>query len=243
MTTDQSPTTRRAFLAGAVGGIGAWAAGAVKGAAPVSATDGQPIIQSADNAGSGSTVVRSSGSTALQGVSDANSGTNYGVRGRTNSPDGAGVYGVAGGSDAMGVSGVATGASGIGVRGESFWHMGVHGTSDRGWGVYGRSILGIGVRGTSDSTGVYGYTGGTGTAVKGRAGAGKAIHGISESGWAGFFDGKVFTKQFMEVAEVTNPAAPNANRARIFIRDNGSGKTQLCVRFPTGAIKVLATQS
>lgn len=46
----------------------------------------------------------------------------------------------------------------------------------------------------------------------------------------------------VDLPEVTTPAAPGGNHARIFARDNGSGKTQLCVIFPTGAVQVLATQ-
>ena len=42
--------------------------------------------------------------------------------------------------------------------------------------------------------------------------------------------------------EQTDPAAPAANEALLYARDNGSGKTQLCVRFPTGAVQVLATE-
>jgi len=48
---------------------------------------------------------------------------------------------------------------------------------------------------------------------------------------------------YMELNELTgDAAAPAANRARLYIKDNGSGKTQLIVRFPTGAVQVLATQ-
>lgn len=46
----------------------------------------------------------------------------------------------------------------------------------------------------------------------------------------------------MELAEMTAPSAGAANTARLFARDNGSGKTQLCVIFATGAIQVLATE-
>ena len=38
------------------------------------------------------------------------------------------------------------------------------------------------------------------------------------------------------------PAAPIGATARFFARDNGSGKMQICVRFPTGAVQVLATE-
>lgn len=40
----------------------------------------------------------------------------------------------------------------------------------------------------------------------------------------------------------SDPAAPAANSYRLFSRDNGAGKTQLCVRFATGAVQVLATE-
>jgi hypothetical protein len=40
----------------------------------------------------------------------------------------------------------------------------------------------------------------------------------------------------------SNPAAPSTNNARLYVRDNGAGKTQLVVRFPTGAIQIIATE-
>lgn len=47
----------------------------------------------------------------------------------------------------------------------------------------------------------------------------------------------------IEMAEqAADPAAPATGTARLFCRDNGSGKTQVCVRFPTGAIQVLSTE-
>jgi hypothetical protein len=39
-----------------------------------------------------------------------------------------------------------------------------------------------------------------------------------------------------------DPAAPAANNGVVYLRDNGAGKTQLCVRFATGAVQVIATQ-
>jgi hypothetical protein len=46
----------------------------------------------------------------------------------------------------------------------------------------------------------------------------------------------------MEFAEMTAPSAGAANTARLFTQDNGAGKTQLAVRFNTGAIQILATE-
>lgn len=40
----------------------------------------------------------------------------------------------------------------------------------------------------------------------------------------------------------SDPGAPGANLARLFAKDNGAGKTQLVVRFPTGATQVIATE-
>lgn len=42
--------------------------------------------------------------------------------------------------------------------------------------------------------------------------------------------------------ESDNDPGALANNAAIFCKDNGAGKTQLCVRFPTGAVQVLATE-
>jgi hypothetical protein len=63
------------------------------------------------------------------------------------------------------------------------------------------------------------------------------------------FNGSSWNERFrvlqgggVEMEEVTAPAAPATNKARLFVRDNGSGKTQLVVRFPTGAIQVIATE-
>lgn len=42
--------------------------------------------------------------------------------------------------------------------------------------------------------------------------------------------------------EMTEPSAPAANIGSLYCKDNGSGKTQLCVRFNTGAVQVIATE-
>ena len=48
--------------------------------------------------------------------------------------------------------------------------------------------------------------------------------------------------KFVELDEISAPASPSANKCRLYTRDNGSGKTQLVVKFPTGAVQVLATE-
>jgi len=48
---------------------------------------------------------------------------------------------------------------------------------------------------------------------------------------------------FLEMREQTaDPAAPSVSQGRIFVKDNGSGKSQLCVRFNSGAVQVIATE-
>lgn len=48
--------------------------------------------------------------------------------------------------------------------------------------------------------------------------------------------------RMVEVKEISDPGTGAADSARLFARDNGSGKTQLCVVFASGAVQVIATQ-
>lgn len=47
---------------------------------------------------------------------------------------------------------------------------------------------------------------------------------------------------FQQFAEITTPAAPSANQGRLFLQDNGAGKSQLCVLFNSGAAQCFATE-
>ena len=56
-------------------------------------------------------------------------------------------------------------------------------------------------------------------------------------------NGLHLTTAYIQGQELSaDPSAPSANFGRLYFRDNGLGKTQLCVRFNTGAVQVLATQ-
>lgn len=57
-----------------------------------------------------------------------------------------------------------------------------------------------------------------------------------------FGENIVFGAFFGEYGEIADPAAPATNNARLYAKDNGAGKTQLAVRFPTGAVQILATE-
>lgn len=50
------------------------------------------------------------------------------------------------------------------------------------------------------------------------------------------------TCYFEMTEQASAPAAPGANRGRLYLIDNGGGKTQLCIRFSTGAVQVIATE-
>jgi hypothetical protein len=210
----------------------------------------------------------SASGTGIQGVSNGsgnglhgvNNGLGTGVRGESSS--GKGVYGTS--ESSYGVLGISD--TYYGVMGQSTWSPGVRGVSTSSAGVSGDSTSAVwpAVLGQSHShaSGVVGYSGGgspaqakpktgvygtaaqdgTSKGVWGNSPAGHGLHGQSDSGWAGYFDGRVFSRREMVLQEIGTPSAPGRNKASLFIRDNGSGKTQLCVRFHTGSVRVLATQ-
>jgi len=188
------------------------------------------------------------------------SGSTTGVAG--NSTDGFGMIGVGNSSQAGGVKGVSS--DGFGVWGNATNGTGLYGDSSGGTGIYGRTGSpdraalrtrnagnGPGVVGVSGDvdpvgpvhTGVYGYAqqDNASRGVWGTSTAGHGIHGESDSGWAGYFDGRVYSNSYLELKEIAKPAAPGSNRGRLFLRDSGTGHTQLCIRFHNGVTRVIAT--
>ena len=161
----------------------------------------------------------------------------------------------------LAINGTGTGTA-SGVYGASGSGTGVTGGSSSGTGAYGYSSTGgVGVRGFSGTnsgvvgssgstpagkakTGVYGYAAQDifSSGVIGESPAGVGVRGHTTTGYAGYFEGRIYTNAFYEMTEISTPAAPITNRARLFVKDNGLGKTQLCVRFNTGAVQVIKTQ-
>ena len=176
-----SSRSRRALLAGALGGLGAWAAAVIGRADPTRAgVDGDVVLGGSNTTG---------GTTTIQNISGTANTMLF-----VSTSQGATFFGVTDFADC------------------------ITGFSQERIGVFGSG----GTRG-----------------VSGNSHDGHGVHGESANGWAGFFDGKVFTNRFLELAEIANPTAPNSNRARLFIRDR-DGATQLCVRFHNGTIRVIA---
>lgn len=77
----------------------------------------------------------------------------------------------------------------------------------------------------------------------------KTFSGSSSfTGTAGFSNAVTLSStakssSYIDLEEISDPANPPGDTARIYARDNGSGKTQLCVIFPTGSAVVIATEA
>ena len=214
-------TSRRALLAGALGGLGAWAASAIGRTSPVRAgVDGDVVLGGMNFPTLETSLSNQLNNNNVLSAQTDGAGTALSGSGQT----GIGIAGTSAASNHPAMLGRSTGDN-TGVQG--FSGITATPTAPAKTGVFGyaaQDAASVGVRGESPTGfGVYGKTTGT--------------------GFAGYFNGKTFMSQFVEIAEMSTPAAPGGNRARLFVRDNGLGKTQLCVRFPTGAVKVLATES
>ena len=208
-TTSTGPRSRRALLAGALGGLAAWAASTAARVNPAEAAAGDPIRMGRINkASSTATTLQTKTSTAAYQVTQIGGG--------------AAVKGVA--TSGRAVMGVA-GSNGSGIWGSSPDHNGVHGLTDDGIGVLGEA------RGTG--TGVYAF-----------AQHGPALEAFAFFTYCALFNQSILLYGFQDMwgANPSTPDAPQEGMARLFSRDDGTGKTQLCVRFPTGAVQVLATE-
>jgi len=151
------PNSRRALLAGALGGIGAWAASVIGRASPAQAANGDPIYIGANNYGTSETRLGNTAPSAVAFRADSGSGNGFGVIGTAD--NGYGVYGSA--------------STGRGVYGTSTNYRGVEGTTTTGIGMYGSSGSGEGILGTSDAanlSAIRGYSGGNSTGLLGTSG-------------------------------------------------------------------------
>jgi hypothetical protein len=184
------------------------------------------------------------------GVWGDNLGSGIGVHGSCNT--GTGVYA----NSNSGTAVQAYSGTGFALYGNSVSNVAIYGTSssiDEPAGAGRSSGNSTGIQGYSGTgglptakakTGVHGYAAqDTNSAgVWGESPAGRAIQGTTTSGYAGYFKGKVYTTKWYELTEIATPSTPSASRARLFIRDS-AGKTQLCVKFGNGQVKVLAAET
>ena len=75
-----------------------------------------------------------------------------------------------------------------------------------------------------------------------RVSTGGFFHAYSASGVRSLLVAASANEAYIQLLESSTNGNASTNGARIMARDNGSGKTQLIVRFATGAVQVLATE-
>lgn len=84
--------------------------------------------------------------------------------------------------------------------------------------------------------------------IRGRIGAGADVFNVDRTGAINASALTLSSGNFtlganvMTLGKRTDPGAPSANLGHFYMRDNGGGKMQICARFPTGAIQVIATE-
>jgi hypothetical protein len=150
------PKSRRALLAGALGGVGAWALATIGRADPVRA-EGQAVVVGGDYLDATSVTTLTNSTTDADVFLARSLGGGHGVYGRS--------------------------ASGTGVTGESATGRGLHGTG--AIGVDAQSATGFGVDGVTDTgVGVRGQAASSGTGVIGVSGSGAGVHTSSTTGTA-----------------------------------------------------------
>ena len=186
--------SRRALLAGVVGGVGAWLVSAAQRAMPADASAGDPLLAGRTNSGGGfSTELRAN--TTKPTFRAIQLGGGAGIRAEATT--GRAVMATAGGQ-------------GTGVWAYSPNHIGVHARSAHGWAVLAE-------------------------------GPGPDSYALITSGRS-HFGGNVVVQGGVALTEEISSALPKVDQARLFARDNGAGRTQLCVQFHSGDVQVLATQ-
>jgi hypothetical protein len=231
------PRSRRALLAGALGGLAGLVGGRLAGPSPAAAAAGSPLIVGSEtnNAGTSDTqliansdvvtfkLYQQGPGTALMGYTTTTTGTTRGVYGRVDSPNGDGIQGRNAGAAGTGAAIRAYGGNNVGLRA----------TSDSAIGVRGVSLTDTGVSGHSDD-----WVGVGGTSVDGFA-----VWGESTNNYAGFFANHVYLGSWIDIGQVAiDPGPPVGTLGRLFIGDAGGDKLRLCVQFPSGAVQVLATE-
>jgi hypothetical protein len=135
ISTGSKPKSRRALLAGVLGGLGAWASSAIGRASPVQANNGDPVQVGGTHSGTSPTSISSTGSPALLTSSSYTPG-GTGVRSYTSADMGIGLQGISHGTGGIGVDGSATASSGA-----NYGVMG-HSASPSGAGLLGRATGG-----------------------------------------------------------------------------------------------------
>ena len=207
-----NPRSRRALLAGVVGGLGAWLVAAAQRAMPVEAGVGTPIQAGRSNSGgSFSTELRARTNKPTFRATQLGSGT--GLTAETTT--GRAIMATAG-------------DSGTGVWAFSPNHIGVMAATDTGICVDARAS-------GTNSIALFGDARGTNSL---------ALLAFGPSHMEGDLTilGRLFVTQALTFGPTSAPERPTSGNVRLFAKDDGSGKPQLCVQFATGAVETLAME-
>lgn len=73
-------------------------------------------------------------------------------------------------------------------------------------------------------------------------GSGSSVSGDPQTPWASDIDAAGYNLNnlgYIMLGEISDPSAPAANKGILYLRDDGSGITQACIRFANGNILVL----
>ena len=189
--TTPAPRSRRAMLAGALGGLAGLVVGRLGSPDPASAAAGSPLIigSEANNAGTSNTQLIANSNvvtfklyqqgpgTALMGYATPSSGGTRGVYGRVDSPNGDGVQ-------ARNAGAAGTGAA---VRAFGGNNDGVVATTDAN-----KVAVSGTAAGSSDARGVYGRTSASSGVVYGVYGQSDSTSGRAVAGWAGAATGSTY---------------------------------------------------
>ena len=258
------PRTRRALLAGALGGLGAWAASTIGRVSPASAAVGDPV-RAGQNTTAGSattTVTNNSDDPTLKAVNNGKGAALYGdadtgnggfvrtrglnkhgliaINGSPNSGSGAAIQ--ATGNENDGVVAETSHGARDAVRGTNSGAggTGVRGDSSSGFAVYGTSSSSIGVRGTSTSS--YGVSGNSGSSfgVYGTSGTSDGVRGLTNATSGNGVHGVTTqTSGSGVLGEATNTAD---NSAGIGIRGTSASDGGFVLVVPVPAAGVKGTQ-
>jgi hypothetical protein len=172
-----APRTRRAVLAGALGGLAAVAANALGRPMPTLAADGQTMLVGGEYSSSSVTSVTNATGNGIYGGS---LGTGIAVTGQSN--QGIGVHGFS--TSSIGALGETSSSVEAAVAGRSFGGgTGVLGSADNAPVPAAKPKTGVYGQATQDSTsrGVWGYSP-AGLGVYGESSSGRAVQGVASSG-------------------------------------------------------------
>ena len=205
-----APRSRRAVLAGALGGLAAAVAGSLGRPGPAAAAAGGTMIigSEANNAGSANTQLLTNSSvvafkllqngpgTALMGYVTPATGATRGVYGRSDSPNGYGIQARNGGVEGTGAAVQAIGVNNDGIDAStdnaSRYAVKAVNNGAGGLAIYASGGSGVGVHGTSSTNiGVGGYSDGS-RGVSGVSSTGFGVYGESGSSYAGYFVGPLY---------------------------------------------------